>query len=181
MRNTVDVMIDLETVGKMAGCGILSIGACTFDIRSVFNESISQISCLNAGLVEDPETLSWWSKQPREVYLTAFSGEVSIIKVLGDFSDWLRTLGYPKDKVYVWGNGAKFDLGILEAAYAAVGMDYPIDYKNERCYRTLKNLYYDIKAEKFEGQKHNALHDAIHQARHASAILKKHFSVIKAL
>lgn len=58
-------------------------------------------------------------------------------------------------------------------------MIYPIDYRNERCYRTLKNLYFNIKPLEFAGNKHNALHDALNQAEHASMILRKHFSVIK--
>ena len=177
--NTVDVMLDLETTGKAAGCGILSIGACTFNKERTFTESISRITCLDAGLRDDQNTLNWWEKQDRNVYNLAFGGRTQLVVALGDFSDWLRSLGVPKNKVYVWGNSAKFDLGILEAAYAACDMIYPIDYRNERCYRTLKNLYFNIKPLEFAGNKHNALHDALNQAEHASMILRKHFSVIK--
>jgi hypothetical protein len=177
--NTVDVMLDLETTGTRAGCGILSMGACTFNRERTFLTNISQVTCLDAGLTNDPSTLDWWSKQDKTVRGAAFNGDTPLTSALGAFSDWLRTLGVPKNKVYVWGNSARFDLGILEAAYAACNMDYPIDYKNERCYRTLKNLYFNIKAEPFQGVKHDPLADALNQAAHASAILRKHFSVIK--
>lgn len=177
--NTVDVMVDLETTGTRAGCCILSIGACTFNKERTFNESISRITCLDAGLKDDQNTLNWWDKQDKTVYNKAFNGRTQLVVALGDFSDWLRSLGVPKNKVYVWGNSAKFDLGILEAAYVACRMEYPIDYRNERCYRTLKNLYSDIKADRFKGAKHDSLADALNQAEHASTILRKHFSVIK--
>lgn len=177
--NTVDVMVDLETTGRGAGCGILSIGACTFNTHRTFSVNISRLSCLDLGLREDHDTLNWWDKQSKEVYDAAFNGTTSLIKALGDFSDWLRSLGVSGNKIFVWGNGAKFDLGILEAAYTSCRIEYPIHYKNERCYRTLKNLYFDIKPEKFKGDKHNPLHDALNQAEHASAILRKHFSLVK--
>lgn len=177
--NTIDVMVDLETPGKRAGCGILSIGACTFKEDKTFIANISRISYLDAGLKEDQDTLNWWDKQDRNVYDQAFNGKTPLVIALGNFSDWLSSLGVPKAKVYVWGNSAKFDLGILEAAYAACDMKYPIDYRNERCYRTLKNLYFNIKPMEFAGNKHDALHDALNQAEHASMILRKHFSVVK--
>lgn len=177
--NTVDVMLDLETTGTRAGCCILSIGACTFNKERTFTESISRITCLDAGLKDDPNTLNWWDKQNKDVRDLAFNGRVQLVVALGAFSDWLRSLGVPKSKVYVWGNGAKFDLGILEAAYVACRMEYPIDYRNERCYRTLKNLYTNIKEGPFKGNKHDPLADALNQAEHASMILRKHFSVVK--
>jgi len=174
--NSIDIMLDLETTGKRAGCPILSIGACDFNSIRRFEANISHISCLDVGLKDQYETMNWWDKQSEEAKNVAFSGKEPLVEALGRFSDWLRSLNTSKDKVFVWGNGAKFDLGILEAAYVACDMVYPIDYQNERCYRTLKNLYYSIKAGEFIGTKHNALHDALHQAKHAKEILERHFA-----
>jgi hypothetical protein len=176
---TIDVMLDLETTGTRAGCCILSIGACTFRENKTFSANISWLTCLDAGLEDNQDTLNWWCKQGKDVYDLAFNGDTPLTTALGSLSDWLRSLGVPKNKVYVWGNSAKFDLGILEAAYVACRMDYPISYKNERCYRTLKNLYSDIKEGPFKGNRHDPLADALNQAEHASMILRKHFSVIK--
>ena len=53
------------------------------------------------------------------------------------------------------------------------GLKNPIKYRNQRDYRTLKALYPDVIAE-FTGTKHNALDDAIHQAKHAVAIMRVH-------
>lgn len=173
---SLDVMIDLETVGTSAGCGILSIGACTFNHSHTFYKKIDLESCKLIGLTEDQDTMAWWRKQDPEAKREAFSGTNSIVEVLGNFSDWFRRLPGDADKIFVWGNGADFDLPILAAAYAAAKMQKPWKPFNGRCYRTLKNLYFSVKMQPFDGMKHNALADAKNQASHARNILRIHFA-----
>jgi len=50
-------------------------------------------------------------------------------------------------------------------------MERPWYFWNDRCYRTMKSLYPQIPMER-DGVHHNALDDAISQARHLMAILK---------
>lgn len=173
---SMDVMVDLETAGTKAGCCILTIGACTFDSSYRFYEKIDINSCKQAGLTEDPATLSWWSKQDALTREEAFSGTQNLVMVLGKFSDWYRKLPEAEKTKFIWGNGADFDLPILEAAYTAVKMVKPWQPYNGRCYRTLKNLYRDVKMNTFSGMKHNALTDAVNQAAHAREILRIHFA-----
>lgn len=175
-KKTLDVMIDLETLGTRAGCGILSIGACTFMIDSSIYLKIDPQSCRERGLKEDPETLAWWHKQNPIARAEAFSGKDTLEVALGGLADWLACLPANKKDIYVWGNGADFDLPILSAAYEKVGMNVPWAPFNGRCFRTLKNLYFDVKAPIFEGMKHSALEDAKHQSRWARLILQKHFN-----
>jgi len=171
-----DIMLDLETTGTRAGCCLLAIGACTIDEKYTFYRTISWNSCKEAGLKDSPGTLAWWDKQSPEARREAFSGIDLLTEVLGEFSDWFsmleKTLGTP---IFVWGNGADFDLPILSAAYDVVNMKQPWAPFNGRCYRTLKNLPYnkDIKPPEFEGLKHNALSDALHQSRHMLKILRE--------
>lgn len=172
---SIDIMVDLETTGVSAGCGILAIGACSFLGKYTFYDRIHPHSCLTAGLKEDPETLKWWNKQDRAARDEAFSGTKDLVMVLGQFADFLRCLPAPSKVVYLWGNGADFDLPILSAAYSAVGMKTPWEPFNGRCYRTLKNLYKPIAMREFEGLKHTALADAKNQAAHAREILRIHF------
>lgn len=171
---SIDIMIDLETCGIRAGCTVLSIGASSFNQVHSFYNKIDPISSKERGLIEDPSTMQWWDRQKPEARIEAFSGTRTVEQALGEFSDWLRGIG-KKEDIFVWGNGADFDLPILAAVYAKVGMDLPWAPFNGRCYRTLKNLYKDVKAPIFEGMKHNALYDARYQAQHAYMILKKHF------
>jgi len=172
-KNSMDVMLDLETGGTRAGCMILSLGATTFDLQHEFYARISTFDSEQCGFFSDPETKAWWNRQSSEARAEAFSGTRSVVEVLGSFSDWLKRL--PAKEVFVWGNGADFDLPILGAYYA--GMVMPIPWKpfNGRCYRTLKNLYPQIKAPAKNAQKHNAIEDAKYQALHAREILGQHF------
>ena len=170
--NSIDVMVDLETTGTKTGCCILSIGACTFDEKEKFYAKILHSSCLEANLADSIGTMNWWGKQSPKARMEAFSGTTPLLEVLGGFADFLRRLESQYGQVFIWGNGADFDLPILGVAYSAVGMENPWKPFNGRCYRTLKNLHKDIKADEFIGEKHNALDDAVFQARHALKILR---------
>ena len=62
------VMVDLKTVGRRAGCGILSIGAVAFDAATgqlgpEFYVVVKLDSRKKHSLHNDPETLTWWKKQ----------------------------------------------------------------------------------------------------------------------
>lgn len=173
---SIDIMLDLETCGVKPGCIVLSIGASSFDLNHTFYKKLCASCLKGAGLKEDPDTMKWWSKQDPIARAEAFSGTDSSVQVLGAFSDFLRALEVEHKDVYVWGNGADFDLPILAAVYETFGMRTPWKPFNGRCYRTLKNLYHNIKMERFEGMKHTALADAKNQAQHARDILKTHFA-----
>lgn len=166
------VMLDLETVSTSAGCGILSIGACTFDCKHKFYERIDPASS-RIYLKEDMETLRWWNKQDPQLKQEAFGGSKELLTVLIAFGNWFRSLngGCYKD-IEIWGNGADFDLPILSAAYLRMDLKQPWGAYNGRCYRTLKNLLPHVKAPARASAKHHALDDAIYQAEHASLILQ---------
>ncbi len=170
-----DVMIDLETVGVTPGCGILSIGACTLDESRVFYATINIESCYAAGLKSEISTLSWWNNQDPKVREEAFSGELELIDALEEFNIWLKDIK-PEG---VWGNGASFDNAILTVAARVFPKIVLYNTFKDRCYRTVKNLYPDIKADSFIGDKHNALADARHQAKHLHKILT-HISIQQA-
>ncbi len=171
---SIDAMLDLETTGKRAGCPILTIGAATFDLEHQFYAKIDLQSCHDVGLVDDPSTIAWWGDQSAEARMEALSGHMPLVVALGSFADWHQDMKTKYGKVYIWGNGADFDQPILEAAYQACGMSKPWNYDASRCYRTLKNLPNNktIKADPFVGVKHNALADAVYQAKHAMKILR---------
>lgn len=169
-----DVMIDLETTGTGAGCCVLSIGAVSLDLKHEFYERISWANSKAFGLVDNPNTMAWWQKQSVQAREEAFSGERPLLEVLGAFSDWLAMVQRLEGDVFVWGNGADFDLPILGHLYDRFSMKKPWKPFNGRCYRTVKNLpkAKEIKEDEFLGLKHNALEDARHQARHLMKIIK---------
>jgi len=79
----------------------------------------------------------------------------------------------PGHHAYVWGNGATFDISILEAAYRQRGIPIPWAFWNIRDVRTIAALAWPhVKKDhtEFVGVPHRALDDAKHQARYVSAM-----------
>ena len=171
-----DVMLDLETLGTVPGCTILSFGAAPFDEFGVsdagFYAVVSRASCASVGLHEDPDTLKWWEdKKPeaRKVLIEAEASRNTLTRVLADFELWLKDT-CPDARV--WGNGADFDNPIVSAACRAAERPLPWNPYNGRCYRTVKNQFHDVKMVRM-GTHHNALDDARSQAHHLVAICQK--------
>lgn len=75
------------------------------------------------------------------------------------------------DKFTIWSNGASFDIPILANAFRKAGMNVPWKFWNERCFRTVKSIYSDIKSPVTETA-HNALDDAMNQLQHLNLIIK---------
>jgi hypothetical protein len=157
------VMVDLETLGNGSNAVITSIGAAKFNTVGVTDSFMAHIdpeSCVAAGLNMDVSTVLWWMKQS-DAARGAFTQKGQPLHIaLEEFAAW-----FPKDAC-LWGNGATFDNVILSNAYKAVEQKTPWPYWGDRCYRTVKNLFPDVKAPAFVGVAHNALDDAVHQARH---------------
>lgn len=167
-----NVMLDLETLGTRPGYGILSIGACTFDLKHKFYDRISPDDA-RSHFKENIDTLRWWSRQVSVVREEAFGGTKPTVEVLCSFRDWFWSLNSGDIKnTFIWGNGASFDISILEHVYEELGISLPWTSKNGRCYRTLKKLLPHVTAEPRAGNHHHALDDAIHQAKHASVLLQ---------
>jgi hypothetical protein len=174
-----NVMVDLETLGRRAGCSVLSIGAVAFDadtgkLGPEFYTVIKVASCEEVGLHTDPETVAWWEKQSPEAQKVlkqarAARGNKPLDKALVLFNEYLHQFG--ARSVQVWGNGSDFDNAILINLYAATGVKNGWEFWNNRCFRTLKNLAPQIKTER-TGTYHNALDDAKTQALHAIKVFK---------
>jgi len=170
-----DAMVDLETLGNGSNSVIIAIGAVKFDPRTGrvgeladrFYTNVDPQSCVEAGLQMDVSTVMWWMSQSDAARAAVTKPGRQLAEALAEFSKWL-----PADAC-VWGNGATFDNVILANAYRALRLPQPWKHWNDRCYRTLKNLHPDIKAPARQGVAHNALDDAVFQAEHACAILRK--------
>jgi DNA polymerase III epsilon subunit-like protein len=170
-----NIMLDLETMGTGPDAAIISIGAVSFEknfIESRFNEVIDLDSCINAGGIVDASTILWWLTQNEAARKTIAIPGISVLNALKQFNDWCASAGEKKD-LLLWGNGSDFDNVILASTYRRMGMASPWYYTNNRCYRTIKNLYPDIKIQR-NGIKHNALNDAENQANHLMDIFNQH-------
>lgn len=166
------IMVDLETLGKMAGCQILSIGAVVFDRHGLGAEFYASLDTTRQhGLHVDPSTVEWWSKQSPEARKVFDEPTHEFRDGMKAFRDWLWGVD-SKGKLEVWGNGSDFDNAILACAFHSADVDLPWLFWNNRCYRTLKNLSGAPKLDKTKrvGTYHNALDDAKTQAMHAIEI-----------
>lgn len=173
------VMIDLETLGTVPGCVILSLGAVVFEpethtLGEEFYAVLNTESCEAKYLRVEEGTVKWWagqSPEARAVLDAAATGGALLSDALNLFNSWLAGVG-PAKNLRLYGNGADFDNPILNVAYDAGGVKPYFPAYSGRCYRTLKSLDellgWDYKAAKIErhGVHHNALDDAKAQATH---------------
>ncbi|HBR1309818.1 TPA: 3'-5' exoribonuclease [Klebsiella quasipneumoniae subsp. quasipneumoniae] len=181
----VHVMVDLETMGKKHNAPIVAIGAVIFDpATGSIGESFYKVVCLessvNWGAVIDPSTVIWWLKQSSEARSAIVNDDaIPLLDALLQFREFVSdNVAGGSKKAQVWGNGASFDNSILRSSYDCIAEDYPWEYWNDRDVRTMVELGHAInyepqKAIPFEGERHNALADAIHQARYVSAIWQR--------
>ncbi|EML9020982.1 TPA: 3'-5' exoribonuclease [Klebsiella pneumoniae] len=181
----VHVMVDLETMGKKHNAPIVAIGAVVFDpATGSIGESFYKVVCLessvNWGAVIDPSTVIWWLKQSSEARSAIVNDDaIPLQDALLQFREFVSdNVAGGSKKAQVWGNGASFDNSILRSAYDCIAEDYPWEYWNDRDVRTMVELGQAISFDPkttipFEGSRHNALADAIHQARYVSAIWQR--------
>lgn len=171
-------MIDLETFATGTGAAIVSIGAVAFDPwkpwpadggpdpLDTFHCGIEVDAQVQAGAVIDGSTVLWWMEQSEEARLALTElPKKHPRSALTLFSEWWAYAG----ATYPWGNGSTFDLRILREAYERHDLPCPWKFYDERDLRTLKHLHeewttFPLKIKR-KGTHHDALADAIHQAR----------------
>lgn len=185
-----NIMIDLETMDTRPTAAIVAIGAVAFDpatgrvdTENGFYSAVDLQSALDAGLTVNGSTISWWLNQSDDARKGVTTFPRHINGVLLELSRWIHDYEcatYPVEaEVDVWGNGADFDNVILTNAYHSLHLVLPWDKYHNRCYRTLKKMFPDIKIQR-TGTHHNALDDAIRQAEHAVRLMQ-HLTNIKRL
>lgn len=181
----VHVMVDLETMGKQPNAPIVSIGAVVFDpatgsLGETFYKVVDLESAVSWGAEIDPSTVIWWLKQSSDARSAIANDDaIKLDDALLMFTDFiLENITGGSKTAQVWGNGATFDNAILRSSFELACLDCPWNYWNDRDVRTMvelgKAVGFDPKISiPFEGERHNALSDAQHQARYVSAIWQR--------
>ncbi|WP_256682179.1 3'-5' exonuclease [Klebsiella grimontii] len=181
----VHVMLDLETMGKKSDAPIVSIGAVIFDpetgfLGETFYKVVSLESAVSWGAEIDPSTVIWWMKQSSEARSEiANDNAIQLDDALLQFSEFVfENIPGGCETAQIWGNGATFDNTVLRSSFERACLDCPWDYRNDRDVRTMvelgKAIGFDAKTSiPFEGERHNSLVDAQHQARYVSAIWQR--------
>jgi hypothetical protein len=169
----IDVMTDLETTDTSPNAAIAAIGAVVFDRQSGQLGSSIYIgvdinTSVNDGGIISADTFKWWMMQSAEAR-QSFAGTTHIHAALHQFASWLALQCSSGEEVRIWGNGADFDMVVLGQSYKRAGLPPPWKFWNVRCFRTLKAEHPTITMER-AGTHHNALDDAITQAKHVLRI-----------
>ena len=158
------LMIDFETLDVAECPVILSMGAVVFNENGIvdrFFEKIDQHSCLDLGCTVSIDTLLWWEKQSDTAKKAAFGGTTNISYAMGMLVDF-----YKKHECgEIWSKGAIADIRWANNILDKLGLQKPWKFWEEMCFRTY--LKYSPKVD-FQpvGEAHNALDDAINQAKH---------------
>ncbi|EEV9898210.1 exonuclease, partial [Escherichia coli] len=175
------LMIDLETMGKNPDAPINALAGTFFDPATgeMGPEFSKTIDLETAGGVIDRDTIKWWLKQSREAQSAILTDEIPLDDALLQLREFIDE-NSGEFFVQVWGNGANFDNVILRRSYERQGIPCPWRYTNDRDVRTMValGLVMDFDARSvitFEGERHNALHDARYQAKYVSVIWQKLF------
>lgn len=176
---TTDLMIDLETLDTTVTAKILSVGLCFFDIATgeVYRTWEMPVSLIGQEQrTMSDSTFRWWMGQSDEARDRVFAEESHRLKhLLTTISDHVKVM---LPDIRVWGNGATFDVSILEHAFNEYGIPVPWDFRNVRDMRTLVEVGQlitgtDMRSKvPFEGVKHCAVDDAVWQAKVVSEIWK---------
>ncbi|NSZ73890.1 3'-5' exoribonuclease [Agrobacterium tumefaciens] len=167
-----DLMIDLETLGTAVNAPVVAIGAVFFnpetgELGETFDAAIDIEDAMRYGKASG-STIRWWLGQGEAARQKVIRGKHPAHLVFTKFHEFCLRHG---DSVKPWGNGASFDISILEYAFGRIiERQAPWKFWNVCDCRTIKRLadgLVDFDG-KLEGTAHTALDDAMHQARWVS-------------
>lgn len=173
-----DVMVDLETLGTDPDCVVVSIGACTFDLKEgkvvdTFYSVLGIQDQLNKGRTINADTLAWWMKKSDDARQVFNTDSLHPVEILSSFSQWISTNIPDKKRVRAWGNGSQFDLSIMDSLYRNYLQPVPWEYWNTMDLRTFRRFVANNAKVENIGTHHNALDDALSQAKFVIKYSKK--------
>lgn len=173
-----DFMVDLETLGTSAHSLVWSIGVVPFSIEQgqlrigegleiLINPKLAQAS----GARIDPATVGFWMRQSREAqerYHASLKSPHSEPAALALLKRFMTHWGGKDSRLWQpWGNGALFDIGMLEQLCERNALKIPWHFVRPRCYRTVTQIAeangWDDTTTVNQGEQHNALDDALTQ------------------
>jgi hypothetical protein len=162
--------IDIETLDTAPTSIILSVGMVAFEIGKYGGYEQVGYYVLNlseqSSRTKSESTLKWWEEQTDRDVFTIPENEKTSLRT---FSIYFNEFLIKHSIEEVWANSPSFDIAILRDLFInTLKQPFPISYKNERDYRTLKSIRKNLNMPKNiieNNNTHNALSDAIYQAK----------------
>lgn len=176
-----DIMVDIEALDSNAEtAAIVSVGAIKFDLAKGELGETFYIEIADHGLKDQLgrgrtmsfDTMCWWlaqSDDARKVLLppNLAAGDSQRVNTPA-FLDAFRV--YCQGTTGVWGNGVTYDNVAIRSLYKTYSQTCPWYWSKDRCYRSYKAVHGNSAMLVREGTHHNALADAITQAKHLIAM-----------
>lgn len=165
------VMVDLETLGLGSRAIVVSIGAVRFNIETGkeigrFYRTLSVYEQEKVGRTMEAKTVLWWMYQSDAARNALMTKPAYVVDALADFA---RFLGAAEG---LWGNGVVADNLWLGTLYDDFGLRRPWTYKQDRCFRTMKEMF-PVDMEPMQTTEHHALDDAVYQYKWLMKIMEK--------
>jgi len=185
------ISIDIEAASTKGNAAITQIGVAVMnhegtildDLGRSFKVDITDYDKLpefdvNIG------TMLWWAQNPPDTLKEAFgvhnpAGVSGVNEDRQSLLETLMALGFHlheiKGKMKIWAKPPSFDLAIIQNACNHFDLQVPWYWRDERCLRTLLSMTpkdASIHGMPFEGAKHDAYTDAVHQLKQIRACLQ---------
>jgi hypothetical protein len=158
---------------------IASIGICSFNpLGDEIYDSRYWVmnKARQTGAWIDPDTVHWWMQQSDAARdaITYYTPKIPLADAFVELAKW-----YEEQKcTEIWAMPVTFDIVLLENAYKREKRTIPWSYRQVRDFSTIKrssllnNYIGDMETVIREGTHHNAVDDAIHQAKQLQKTLK---------
>lgn len=181
------LMLDFETLGTSGDTIVLSLGAVCFNRDGIVGENLFEFDLFDQVQSKrsfTASTMEWWMTKADADARKVFEHNDFKLKIPEFFRGFeelcdqnLNKCQEKRDELKVWGNGANFDVVLIEDLYRRhhPRMEHAIPWKywNVWCYRTFNNLTKCKDLIRLAGTKHNALDDARFQANTILAYWKQ--------
>lgn len=193
-KDQIHIMVDIETLGLNANHLIFQIAACKFEINTgnILDTFNGIVNITNEEFLVHGNTLLWWLNTNKELLTRLLNnGYYNSEKILLEsFRTWIftSTLGesaiYNMENVLLWGNGILFDNCIIETKMEKYGMNYPINYRNDRDLRTFIEMAafksgYKSEKDFREANSDNLIkHDALNDCKNQIKALSKAWNIL---
>jgi hypothetical protein len=169
----IEVMLDLETMGRTPNAPILQVAAVAWDSQTgrhvhEFHCHVSFQDELRLGFKPDADTVLWWMEQSESARKAIIDGQTKSPLKTKDMVQRLHTwvVSNQLSEVNWWSNGPAFDSSIMSMHFACFNSLPPWKHWADRCYRTLmEERKFNPRTVTRSGVAHNALDDCAHQIK----------------
>jgi len=141
-KKRLDIMTDIETLGRGIDCTVFQIAAMAFDVTTgEILRTFDMVADISKETpIVDGTTIKWWLDTNKELlHKLLNAGICSESELIKAFYDWIVSFG-DEYEVHLWGNGILFDNNIIRSHMQKIGLVYPIGYNKDRDMRTIVEL-----------------------------------------